>query len=210
MIMNENLIDKAIRLDKEVKAKKKELDEVKAMLQSEGISELENKNLKFFQMFSESGSCDLSYKQKLEIENISLLRQIFGETLDCKITKKEEIKYDIESKFKGALIALYMGDYKKHDIKQILTELGLDDNMIKLALKKLKGEYIADKKLLESLGAFDEDGLEEELDAIRENKNYENICRYIDINMFNEDMKEKLKRAVFVEDSLSLGLSYEK
>ena len=211
MIVKENLIDKAIKLDRELKLKKKELDEIKAMLQSEGLAELENKNLKYMQMFGDEGSCDISYKQKLEIENISLLKEIFGEVLDNKVTKKEEIKYDVESKFKSALIALYTGDYKEHNIDDILSGLGLDDSKRKLAMKKLKGEYITDKKVLESLGAIDEDGLEEELDAIREHKNYVNILRYINVGMFdNEEIKEKLKRAIFVEDSLALGLSYEK
>ncbi|EJU21184.1 hypothetical protein HMPREF1143_1383, partial [Peptoanaerobacter stomatis] len=70
--------------------------------------------------------------------------------------------------------------------------------------------YIADKKLLESLGAIDSDGLEEELDIIREHKNYENISRYIDTKNIDDDFIEKLKKAIFVEDNLSLGLSYEK
>lgn len=210
MIVNESLVDKCIRLDKEIKMKKKELDEAKAMIQADGLSEMENKNIKFYQIFSENGSCDMMYKQKLEIENIKLLDELFENILDSKVTRKEEIKYEVESKFKSALIALYMGDYKEHDIDNILSGLGLNDNARKLAMKKLKGDYISDKKLLESLGAIDEDGLEEELDAIRENKNYETISRYVDIDSIDNDFMEKLKRAVFVEDTLSLGLSYEK
>lgn len=210
MLVNENLIDKAIRLDKEIKEKKKELDEAKAMLQAEGLSEMENKNLKYLQIFGDGGSCDLSYKQKLEIENINVLKELFGNILDSKVSKREEIKYEVESKFKSALISLYLGDYKNHDIDVILASLGLDDNKRKLAMKKLKGDYIADKKLLESLGAIDSDGLEEELDIIREHKNYENISRYIDTKNIDDDFIEKLKKAIFVEDNLSLGLSYEK
>ena len=210
MLVNENLIDKAIRLDKEIKEKKKELDEAKAMLQANGLSEMENKNLKFYQVFSENGSCEMTYKQKLEIENINVLKELFGNILDSKVSKREEIKYEVESKFKSALIALYTGDYKEHDIDTLLASLGLDDNKRKLALKKLKGDYIADKKLLESLGATDEDGLEEELDIIKEYKNYENISRYIDTGNIDESFIEKLRKAIFVEDNLSLGLSYEK
>ena len=202
MLINENLIDKAIRLDKEIKEKKKELDEAKAMLQAEGLSEMENKNLKYLQIFGDGGSCDLSYKQKLEIENINVLKELFGNILDSKVTKREEVKYEVESKFKSALISLYLRDYKEHDIDIILASLGLDDNKRKLAIKKLKGDYIADKKLLESLG--------EELDIIREHKNYENISRYIDTKNIDDDFIEKLKKAIFVEDNLSLGLSYEK
>nr|DAU32307.1 MAG TPA: hypothetical protein [Caudoviricetes sp.] len=210
IIASESLIDKAIRLDKEVKVKKKELDEIKAELQSEGLKELENKNLKYIQMFSDDGSCEVLYKQKLEIENVNTLKEIFGDILDSKISKKEEVKYEFESKFKSSLIAIYMNDYKKHDVDAILVTLGLDENKRKLALKKLKGDYVADKKVLESLGAVDSDGLEEELDAIRENKNYENISRYINIESIDNTFLEKLKRAISVEDTLSLGLTYEK
>lgn len=210
MIVNESLIDKAIRLDKEIKEKKKELEGTKAMLQANALSEMENKNLKFYQVFSENGSCEMTYKQKLEIENINVLKELFGNILDSKVSKREEIKYEVESKFKSALIALYTGNYKEHDIDALLASLGLDDNKRKLALKKLKGDYIADKKLLESLGAIDGDGLEEELDIIKEYKNYENISRYIDTKNIDDNFTEKLKKAIFVEDNLSLGLSYEK
>ena len=103
-----------------------------------------------------------------------------------------------------------MNDYKKHDVDAILVSLGLDENKRKLAMKKLKGEYIADKKILESLGAVDSDSLEEELDAIRENKNYENISRYINIESIDSTFLEKLKRAISVEDTLTLGLTYAK
>ncbi|MGP1567497.1 MAG: hypothetical protein ACTTHM_02150 [Peptoanaerobacter stomatis] len=210
MLVNENIIDKAIRLDKEIKEKKKELDEAKAMLQANGLSEMENKNLKFYQVFSENGSCEMTYKQKMEIENINVLKELFGNILDSKISKREEVKYEVESKFKSALISLYTGDYKEHDIDTLLASLGLDDNKRKLALKKLKGDYIADKKLLESLGTIDEDGLEEELDIIKEYKNYELVKRYIDIDSIDDKFKKELKRAISIEDSLSLGLSYEK
>ena len=210
MLRNENLIDKAIRLDKEVKVKKKELDEVKAELQSEGLKELENKNLKYVQIFGDDGSCEILYKQKMEIENIDVLKEVFGNVIDNKIKTVQEIKYDIESKFKKALISLYVGDYKEHDLDALLTSLGLDDDKKKVALKKLKGEYAADKKVLEFLGAVAEDGLEEELDIIREHKNYELVSKYMDINAIDDNLKKQIQRALSIEDTLSLGLTYEK
>lgn len=210
MLINESLVNKAIRLDRELKLKKKELDDVKAVLQSEALSELENKNLKYIQMFSDEGSCEVSYKQKMEIENIQILKILFGDTLDNKVKTIQEIKFEVDSKFKKALISLYIGDYKNHDINSLLSSLGLDDNKIKLALKKLKGEYISDKKILESLGAVDSDGLEEELDMIREYKNYELINKYIDITMIDDNFKKEIKRALSVDETLSLGISYEK
>ena len=210
MLRSESLIDKAIRLDKEVKVKKKELDEVKAELQSEGLKELENKNLKYVQIFGDDGSCEILYKQKMEIENIDVLKEVFGNVIDTKIKTVQEIKYDIESKFKKALISLYVGDYKEHDLDSVLTSLGLDDDKKKVVLKKLKGDYAADKKVLETLGAVDEDGLEEELDIIREHKNFELVSKYIDINAIDDNLKKQIQRELSIEDTLALGLNYEK
>ena len=206
---NKTIVKEIIMLDKQIKEKKKRQEELKLIIQTQGINELENKNIKYIQYYTVDGSCDVTYKQKMEIDNIKILEEIFDDVIADKITKKEEVKYEIESKFKGALIAMYIGDYKKHNIEKILQDLGLDTDKIKLALKKLKGEYIADKKLLESLGVVD-DELEEELDAIRENKNYELIDKYIDISSIDDALIDKIKRAISIEESVTLGLSYEK
>ena len=64
--------------------------------------------------------------------------------------------------------------------------------------------------MLESLGAVDEDGLEEELDIIREHKNFELVSKYIDINSIDDNFKKQIQRALSIEDTLSLGLTYEK
>ena len=95
ILASESLIDKAIRLDKEVKVKKKELDETKAIIQSEGLKELENKNMKYVQFYGDDGSCEVMYKQKMEIENIDVLKEVFGNVIDNKIKTVQEIKYDI-------------------------------------------------------------------------------------------------------------------
>ena len=64
--------------------------------------------------------------------------------------------------------------------------------------------------MLESLGAVDEDGLEEELDIIREHKNFELVSKYIDINAIDDNLKKQIQRALSIEDTLALGLTYEK
>lgn len=197
-------IDKAIKLDRELKEKKKELDSIKAELQAIALQDMENKNLKWRQLFGHDGSCDVGYREKFEVDSLELLKNVVGDIAEGKIAKKEEIKYEVESNFKKALIALYKGEYKNNDIKQVLISLELDDTSIKVALKKLKGDYIKDKKLLESLGISG--SIEEELDSIREAKNYELITRYFEVDKLDV---EDLKRAIWVEDALSLGLTYE-
>lgn len=202
------LVDYAIKLDRDIKDKKKELDSVKAKLQGKGLEELENKNIKYLQYYGDDGSCDVTYRQKCDIDNMELLKEIFGKVLDDKIIREEKVTYKVDNKFKDALIAIYLEDYNPNDIEVILRGMGLDGDRLKLAKKKLKGDYFKDKDFLESLG-FDGENLEEELDAIRESINFELISRYIDVENFTPEIHKKLKKAITVDESISIGLSYE-
>lgn len=201
------LVDQAIGLDNEIKEKTAKLNEIKATLQAEGLRELENKNIRFFQYFGEKGSCEVGYKQKMEVDNFGRLVEVLGDIVTEKASKKEEVKYDFDKKFKTALMCLYLGDYKEHDLERILLiNLDItDEKQRKRLLKKLKGDYAADKKLLEGAGVTIT--AEEELDAIRQHRNFELVERFFDLE--SVDM-EALKKCIFVEDSLSLGLTYEK
>lgn len=197
-------IDKAIQLDMELKEKKKELDSIKADLQSIALEDMENKNLKWKQLFGSLGSCDVCYKENFDIDNYGLLKELLGVLVDGKVTKKVKVDFEVDTNFKKALIALYKGNFKKHDIYALLINMGLDDKKAKTALKKLRGDYLKDKELLESMGVAG--NLEEELDAIKEAKNYDLVTRYFDLNIID---LEKLRKAIWVEDRLSIGLSYQ-
>lgn len=197
-------IDRAIALDQSIKESKKELDSIKAELQSAALSDMENKNIKHVLLFGTRGNFEASYKEKLEIDNYRLLVQVLGDMVRDKVTRKMEIKFDIDSRFKSALTALLKGDYKPHDLDSLLASLGLDEKAIKTAKKKLKGEYKADKKTLEALGVTGE--LEEELDAIHEAKNLELVQRYFDLNGID---REQLKRALWLEETLSVTMTYD-
>lgn len=198
-------IDRALYLERTIKGLNKKLNELKADIQAEGLREIENKNIRFIQFFGNQGSCEVGYKQKLQVDNYTKLAKVIGSIAQEKIKKTTEVKYDMDKKFKEALMCLYLGDYKQHDLDELLVSLGITDaKKKKQVLKKLKGEYKKDKKTLESAGIVGD--LEEELDAIREQKNYEQIIRYFDIENISI---EQLKLAIFVEDSLSIGLKQE-
>lgn len=200
----EEKVDRAIALEIEMKGLKKELDSIKAELQVEALEQMENKNLKYVQFFGDSGSLEAVHKEKFEVDNFPLLVEAVGKLVLDKVTRKECVKFEVESRFKEALIALAKGDFAKHNIEDVLTQAGLEAKAIKVAMKKLKGDYKKDKVILESLGLHGD--LEEELDAIREAKNQELIDRFFDWKLIDFD---KLKRSIFVEDSLSVGLNYD-
>lgn len=187
-----------------MKQQKKELDGIKADLQSIALSDIENKNIKYVQLFGTKGNCEAAFKEKFEVDNFSLMEQVLGELAKDKVTRKEEVKFDVENRFKEALIALVKGNYAKHNIDDILTGMGIEDAKgIKLAKKKLKGDYRKDKALLESLGVRGD--MEEELDAIKEAKNMELIERFFDLQTIDID---KLKKSIWLEEILSITINY--
>lgn len=201
-----SLVDEAISLEKKMKEDKKTLDQIKAKLTNAAYEEMDNKNLKFMQIFGLYGSFNMVYKEKLEIDNFNRLVEVLGEIAKAKITRKEEIKYEAESRFKAALIALCNDDYSDEiSIEQVLEVLELDDKAIKAVKKKLKGDYLRDKKVLENVGVLGD--CEEELHYIRLYKNYELVDRFF--GELTDEQIAQVKKAVFIEDGISVGLEYE-
>jgi len=200
------LVDEGISLEKEIKEAKKKLDEIKAALTSAAYEEMENKNLKYLQIFGSNGHFNVVYKEKFEIDNYKRLVEVLGELALSKITREEKIKYDTDARFKAALIALFRGEYSS-DItpEKALQGFNLDDKTLKMVIKKLKGDYLKDKKVLESVGVQKE--CEEELDAIRRYKNFEQVSRFF--GDLSTDQIEQVKKAIFIEDGISVGLEYE-
>lgn len=201
-----DLVNRAIKLDRQAKKVNAELDKVKAQLQAEALAEMENKNLKYVEYFGSAGSVFVSYKEKFEVDNLPALKEIFGEVLTGKVKTEETVKITLDSKVKSAVMALYKGEYDQHDLARLLSGLGLELNDIKTVLKKLKGDYAKDMQTLRSFGIKADGGIEEELDAIREQKNFELISKFIDPEAVDI---AKLKRAVSVEESLAIGLIFE-
>jgi hypothetical protein len=200
------LVDEGIKLDQQLKQSKKRLDQIKAELTKYAFDEMENKNLKYLQIFGGAGCFNTAYKEKFEIDNYQGLIALLGEVAAAKITRKEEIKYDVDSRFKAALIAVFRDNYSDAmTIEDILKGLDLNTKAIKIAKKKLKGDYFTDKRILESLGVAGE--LEEELDAIRLAKNYELVQRFC--GSLSPEQVENLKKTIFVEEQLSVGFDYQ-
>lgn len=204
--MSKVLVDEAIQIDRRMKEDKKRLDEIKAKLTEQALTEMDNKNLKYLQVYGETGKFNVFYKEKFEVDRYNELVNILGELAEGKIAKKVETKYEVDSKFKAALIALFKGEYSSEiDISNILAGLGLEVKTIKAVSKKLKGDYIADKKLLESVGITGD--LEEELDAIRMYKNWEKVNRFF--GELSDEQISKIKQTIFVEESISVGFDYQ-
>ena len=174
------LISRAVTLDREIRQRKKSLEAIKAKLQTAALAEMENKNLRYVRYDSLYGSAETTYKTS--------------------------VKYDIDARFKEALVALVRGDYAEHDIDGILSGMGLEDaKMRKVVRKKLKGDYAKDLEVLAAVGIHG--AREEELDAIRAELNRQLVERFFEPDRIDRD---EIRNAVFLEETLSFTLTPQK
>ena len=81
------LVSEAVKLDKQQKRLKTELDAVKAELQARGLSVLEDRNTKYVKYYSPEGSAAVSDTQSLEVLNVDKLRDFLSEGVWKKIPK---------------------------------------------------------------------------------------------------------------------------
>ncbi len=202
------LVDRGIALEKQIKEDTKRLDAIKAELQVAAVEVMDNKNLKWLQIFGNDGHFNVAQKEKFDLDDYAALIEVMGEKAKSKIVRKEEIKYSVEARFKEALIALFKDDFATdgQTLDDVLQGLGLDAATIKSVKKKLKGDYLKDKRVLESVGVIGD--CEEELDAIRQIKNTELIDRFF--SGLTADQLARVRKSVFVEDQVGVGLEYEK
>jgi hypothetical protein len=169
---------------------------------------MENKNLRYVRYDSLYGSVEMTYKTKLEIDNYARLAAALDASVlvEDKIVRRQSVKYDIDARFKAALIALARGDYAAHDIDGILLSMGIEDaQMRKVVRKKLKGDYAKDKEVLASVGIGGD--REEELDAIREELNRQLVERFFEPDLVDRD---EVRNSVNLDESLSLTLTARK
>ena len=202
------LISRAVTLDREIRQRKKSLEAIKAKLQTAALAEMENKNLRYVRYDSLYGSAETTYKTKLEIDNYARLAAALDASVlvEDKIVRRLSVKYDIDARFKEALIALVRGDYAEYDIDGILSGMGLEDaKMRKVVRKKLKGDYAKDLEVLAAVGIHG--AREEELDAIRAELNRQLVERFFEPDLIDRD---EICNAVFLEETLSFTLTPQK
>lgn len=209
------LIEFAAAKDQKAKETSAELDILKAELQRRAENEMEERNIKFTEFFGKMNSyVNVSCAQKLEILNMPMVEKLLGKRLvkDKVTVKPAETKYEIEKKFKQALIAVITGDYcNEFTVEQIVDGAGwpMDTKQRSLILKKLKGEYAKDMDMLRKTLGDGKLEADEELYYIYKIKNWELVRAFFSQENFS-GMVEELKKYVTVDETPRIELKYSK
>lgn len=190
------LIELAIRKTKLLNELKEEIDKLTTQIQVRAIDYSEQRHIKFTELKGlGSGIASVSIVNGLEVLNYSMLEAYLGkELLSEKIKLKPQVtKYDFDAGFKKAIMALLYDDYES---KLSLNELVDSFNFVKgdvakkaTLLKKLKGDYKKDKKLIFDMlnkEVSDDFDIDTELYLIYQIKNYDYIKAYFDTDKLEE------------------------
>ena len=222
IVSTPKLVDKLSKLqkirDEFVRPLDKQINELKAELTARGLQELSDKSIKSttFKGKSEHAHVIVTMAQEFSILNIDTLKTAITEKWHKEL-KPKDIDYKISTDFNKALISLFTGDYvsdEEADLKTIISgKLLINNNAIHLSpankallLKKLKGDYEKDKKLIEEvLGQEIDNALDEELYYIAKIKNYERIQKYFTPDEL-KSVQDGIRRSSYVNETLKLTL----
>ncbi len=209
------LVEFAAAKDRKVNETKVELDILKAELQRRAENELEERNVKFTEFFGKVNSyVNVSCAQKLEILNMPMLGKLLGEGLlrDKVMEKPQEVKYELEKKFKQALTAVITGDYdNEFTVEQVVDSAGwpMDAKQRSLILKKLKGEYARDIAMLRKTLGCPELEADVELYYIYKIKSWELVRAFFPEKDF-AGLAGELKKYVIVDETPRIELKYSR
>lgn len=187
---------------------------VTAEIQDRVLHYLDDRHIKFTERAGTGRNVvSVTVAQNMDILNYPKIRNLLGaELADEKVSiKKPEVKYDIDKLFKQALTAIILDDYERNmTIEDVLDKAGwcADDPKKKASLlKKLKGEYKADKKtVLAALNMTEDDiDIDTELYLIYQINNWRLIRAFFDEDTFEQTAAE-IKRYVTVNETVKVGI----
>lgn len=143
--------------------------------------------------------------ESLKMVYPTYLKAIFGEAYKDVVT--EEIKYKLSAPATRMLTGLWLNNYTRLTVAEVIAQLPVDDITKKAIAKKVRGiKYDTDKKNLIAIAGFDEKTAEEYAYFISEAAIWENFMRLMQANKkaTDKDIAEALELingAVVVEET---------
>lgn len=209
------LVDEYSGLDSQVEALKKKMNSVASKIQQQALKVMDTKKVKTVQYFGSKNNYVLVTKaSKVDLISYKQIREVFKD-ITANYVKEKDPQYELKKEFKLIAGGIFEGDIESKSLKDILKEIGLNDDQIKLAVKKLKLDYVKDKHLLLSFGLKDDD-VEAWIFFIHEAMISEKIKKALNAAGYKIGTEEyaeaikKIKTAVIVEETPKITVNYEK
>lgn len=211
------LVSAAVRLDRQQKDGRRELDAVKAELQARGLFLIEDRNTRYVKFHAPEGSVAVADTQSLEVLNVDRLRGLLSEGVwKQNVTETTKTEYKYKPLLERVLKAVFTGDYTfEYTLEEFLSghlPVKPDAQQMKLLLKKLKGDYAKDKAVLLSVlgyGGGSGPDFDVELWYICRIKNGELIRALLPEEFLDQTVGE-IKKCLIVDSKLAVTIDYDK
>lgn len=208
---SQQLVNDLVEHDRLRLATARSITACQAELQARGLSIMEDRNKQYVRFYGDAGCASVTDRQSLDILNPDRLKLCVTEGVYKKnVTETTETKYKCKPEFERMLKALFTGDYTfEMELEEFLDQMHLipDAKQKKLLMKKLKGDYEKDRKVLQGVFGV-EDDWDVELWYIHRIRNAQLIRIFLPEDMLDTTMQE-LKKCVMVDSKVAVALDYE-
>ncbi|MCC5911342.1 MAG: hypothetical protein JJT76_12975 [Clostridiaceae bacterium] len=194
---------------------RKEMNKHKLTIQNEAATALDNSKVKQVKFWGDDSNCAIvTTAEKVDLVSIEYLKGVIPENI-LKDFAKEEVQYKLTAPFKNVVGPLVSGSYTEKKVLDVIGEMNLSEDKAKVAKKKLKGNFDKDVELLKTIG-YNQEEAEYWAYFITEAAAWERIVNLMEVSGYEEGTEEfyealkKLKHAVIVDETLKIGVEYEK
>ena len=206
--LRDEITQKADRLaiiKQAIKGLNNEKDELEGYFLKLADEGLKNTKLKTVEYYGTGNNKIIAtMAQNLNVIYPSFLKKVFGEAYGDVIT--EETKYKVNAAATRMLNGIWLKNFTKTSIAEIVNQMPVDDKTKQALLKKLKGaKFESDKKNLIAIAGFEEKDAEEYAYFISEAAVWENFRRLMKARGLTEENEAEfidwIDGAVVVEET---------
>lgn len=207
----ETLIDKFVEWTKLAKDADAEIKKIETEIQSRALAIMESKRIKTVEFYGATNGNSAFVQKAAKVSLLkgkyAALKSLFGDAVEDFIKEETEPSYTPLKKFKEIAGPLFLGDYEaQSSVAEILDSMGFDAKTSKTVLRKLKGDWQKDRKLIKSV--CDIEDVDTWLYIIEQALVWEKVLTIFGKSKAH-NAAEELKRSVLVEESLKIGAQYQ-
>lgn len=208
-------VDEYVKWDAFLRAAKKEIENLKADFQKQGLKAMEDKKVKQVEFWgSDNGKVVVTTAETPKLVSYNFLKQVIGEAV-LKDFIKEEPSYKMTEHFKRIATAISQGAYVEQSLDDVISQISSDESIRKALKKKLKGKWDRDVKNLQAIAGLPAGEAEHFAYFVQEAVNYDRIVQLMGAAGHEEGSAafdaalKTVKHAVVVEESIKVGVEYE-
>lgn len=201
-------VDEMAKWDKFLKEGKKILDELKAELQKEGVSIIEQGYVKQVVFNgSEGNRVVVTASETVELVYPGILQSVFGSLADNILD--QDISFKPKLALKKLAQSVFNGQYGEKTKVEVISSLGADSKTEKLLNKRLKGNIKKDMEAIEAILGLGKELGEELATEVAEAVVFEQLTALAEASGKGfEDVVSAIRNAMIVDEGIKIGVEY--